>query len=127
MSEVEETAEDPIAAKGREAAKIYKEKKSLDAVAEAMGVHESTVRYYLVNTGFKDLRPQGAPRNEDVRDEVILELRDDHNLSFADIAREVGMSKAGVYARYREITTGERPMDRTRPPKKPRKPSQQDA
>ncbi|MFI6512857.1 hypothetical protein ACIBCT_35095 [Streptosporangium sp. NPDC050855] len=117
MGEVEEKIEDPQVAKWHKAAKIYKEKRSLADVGKEMGVHESTVRYYLANLGFKDMRPQGDRTREDVTDELIVELREG-GLSFAQIGAQVGMSKAGVHARYMVITTGERPSDATRPVKK---------
>ncbi|MBN6055237.1 hypothetical protein JYK22_25095, partial [Nonomuraea sp. RK-328] len=116
---VQEQTEDPQVAKWHEAARIYREKKSLHGVAEEMGVNESTVRYYLHNLRFT-LRRRGDRRNYEVPDELIVELRDEYEMSFRAIAKEVGMSPSGVHARYVEATTGERPSDRIRPLKNPR-------
>jgi hypothetical protein len=53
--------------------------------------------------------PEGARKRGDVRDDLILDLKDREGLSFEEIGRRVHMSKTGALMRYYALTGRERP------------------
>lgn len=55
------------------------------------------------------LQRRGPRKRPDVRDSLILGLKDDDGLSFAEIADRVHMSATGVRMRYYALTGRERP------------------
>jgi transposase-like protein len=75
-------------------------------IAAQLDVDPSTVRRWIAQE--QALRRTGPRGRVDVPDELIVELRDVEQLSYATIAGEVGMSKTGVLTRYRVATEGQR-------------------
>jgi predicted transcriptional regulator len=93
------------AAKVAEAARLYHSARLTAAeIARVMKVNERTIRRWLAGT----TRRTGPRGRTDVRDELILALRDRESLCYAEIGRRTGMSETGARQRYWVLTGRER-------------------
>jgi hypothetical protein len=92
-------------AKVAEAARLYLSGMTRQQVAREMRVNDSTVSRWLADV----IRPRGPRPRADVRDALILSLKDREGLSFEAIGRRVHMSKTGARMRYYSLTGRERP------------------
>ena len=94
-----------------EARRLYAAGMTARELAAHFGVHERTVRVWLG----EQVRRTGPRGRTDIADEKILALRDEsaaeggRPLSFAEIGRQLGMSKTGVRMRYYALTGRQRP------------------
>jgi len=86
------------------AARLYLSGMTRQQVARQMAVNDSTVSRWLAGV----IRPRGPRKRPDVRDDLILDLKD-QGLSFEEIGRRVHMSKTGARMRYYAATGRERP------------------
>ena len=92
-----------------EARRLYGLGLTTYAIAAHLRVDPRTVQRWLADvTG-----PRGPRPRADVRDSLILDLRNREALSFAAIGRRVHMSPTGARMRYYALTGRERP-ERTR-------------
>lgn len=88
------------------AARLYVEEGlTRDEVALALHVSGPTVSRWLADV----MRPRGARKRADVPDDLVVELREQTQLSYQQMADETGMSKTGVRLRYGALTGKERP------------------
>lgn len=83
------------------AVKLHEQGYTLREIAEELGYKRNSDGYVL-----RHIRDQVQPRRTgprgrvDVSDEQVLELRDELQLSFGQMAQELGMSKSGAKIRY---------------------------
>jgi hypothetical protein len=106
MDAEEAPVDDPQMARWHEAARLYKVKRSLRAVAAEMGVDESAVRGYLTNIQVPRAR-RGRPK-KDVPDELIVCMRECRNWSWSKIAEKTGLGRTTVVSRYSIARNGHR-------------------
>lgn len=92
------------ASRREEARRLYRLDIPTARIARLVGVHRRTVQRW---TGAKGT-PRGPRKRPDVSDDAIREMRDEHQLSWQQIAADTGMSRSGVRHRY-ETATGGRP------------------
>lgn len=86
--------------------RLYRKGRTIREISAELGVDSKTVWRHL--RGVVEPRRTGPRGRADVTDELIVSLRDDDEMSWPQIAREVQMSRSGVRARYLLATTGER-------------------
>jgi DNA-directed RNA polymerase specialized sigma24 family protein len=82
---------------------------STEQLAERFGVHPETIRRLLPVRRQRGPRLGPSVRRSDVRDDVVVRLRDVDGLSWAQLGAAVGMTWSGARNRYwrakRRITT----------------------
>ena len=88
-----------------EARRLYGLGLTTYAIAAQVDADPRTVQRWLGD----DIGPRGPRKRPDVRDRLVLDLRDREGLPFAEIARRVHMSRTGVRMRYYALTGRERP------------------
>lgn len=77
----------------------YRAGRGSDELADEYSVDRRTVQRWAAQADV--LRGRGPRGRADVPTELIVELREVDELSFARVAAEVGMSVSGVKGRYR--------------------------
>lgn len=84
------------------AVRLYRAGRTLREVAAEMELADrSGGSLYRHLRGQLPPRRRGPRGRTDVTDAQILELRDELQLAWSEVAEEVGMSKTGVQVRYR--------------------------
>lgn len=94
-----------------EARRLYASGLDVMEVAARLKASDRSVRTWVADIA----RPAGRPKRDDVRDDLILDLKDREGLSFEEIGRRVHMSKTGARMRYYAVTGRRRPERRPRP------------
>lgn len=87
------------------AVRMYRSGRTLREIEARLGVDNRAV--WAAIRGQVETRRRGPRGRTDVTDAQIVELRNDLELSWAQIAAQVGMSRTGVRARYL-VATGRR-------------------
>jgi DNA-binding transcriptional regulator YiaG len=98
-----------------EARRLYGQGLTTYATAARLAVNPRTVQRWLAGA----TRPPGRRKRPGVRDSLILRLRDQDGLTWAEIARRAGMSRTGVrkrYLRYRQEAPAETGTGQVRAP-----------
>jgi hypothetical protein len=91
-----------------EAARLYASGMTSREAGAAVGADSTTVIKWLAGLGV-ETRRKGPRGRADVPDRLILEMRDDEGMTFAEIGRATGMSRRGAGNRYRAIRGIPRP------------------
>ena len=91
-----------------EAKRLYDLGLTTSSIAAQVDADPRTVQRWLANV----IAKRGPRKRADVRDELILDLKDREGLSFEEIGRRVHMSKTGARMRYYALTGRERPERR---------------
>jgi hypothetical protein len=81
------------------AADLYAQGRTLGQIGGELGVHWSTVSQQLQSGGGITMR-RGAPPSHAASTGQIVELRD-QGLTWAEVAKQVGMTVSGAWSRYR--------------------------
>ena len=95
----------------QEAARLYASGKTSREIGAELGRAPRTIERWLGDAA----RRRGPRPRADVKDQLILDLKDREGLSFAEIGRRVHMSTTGARMRYYALTGRDRP-DRVKPP-----------
>ena len=88
-----------------EAKRLYGLGLTTYAIAAQVHADPRTVQRWLEDV----IGPRGPRPRPDVRDQLVLDLRDREGLSYAEIGRRVHMSTTGARMRYYALTGRERP------------------
>jgi uncharacterized protein YjcR len=89
------------------AVQLYLDGATTRDIGQQLGVDPRTVRRWIA--GQVPLRRRGPRGRTDVTDDVVRDLREAQQASYAQIADQVGMSKQGAMQRYWRLTGRPRP------------------
>jgi hypothetical protein len=88
-----------------EAKRLYGLGLTTYAIAAQVHADPRTVQRWVADA----IQPRGPRPRPDVRDQLVLGLRDREGLSYAEIGRRVHMSTTGARMRYYALTGRQRP------------------